>query len=950
MLMKQTFLYFLLTCVVSAQFNGYVPPEQNGGDIVVPKDFYEKFGEDFIREQEESSAPLMNPVPERDEAEAPHHPKGHHEFNDDFEDDTALEHPGFKDKLDSFLQPARDFLHTVSDRLDNIFDDDEDEHVREKRPHDSADEDAPRRKHGKCKGKGKHHKGKHAKGKGKKSHPKPEDDSVFFDDERPKHHEFDDEDREFPAHHEPGEHMPPPPMHHKPGEHMPPPPMHHEPGEHMPPPPMHHEPGEHMPPPPMHHEPGEHMPPPPMHHEPGEHMPPPPMHHEPGEHMPPPPFKHHELEEHEGPEHHRGPEDKEHHKGPKDKEHHKGPKDKEHHKGPKDKEHHKGPKDKEHHKGPKDKEHHKGPKDKEHHQGPKEKHNERPEQNMQSSHELLVIEAFADLINSVPVEEIAEEFSRFLDTLGIEYYGNIPVHIQENAPKDSSIPPLFEFDDDLELSDLTPEQFAYLEMLKAEGIDPMTAFRDQSHPAKPSNAQPADSSRPYAVFSQEENGEHVNLKAFPDHTLRVKDSKPESLGIDTVKQYTGYLDVEDDRHLFFWFFESRNDPENDPVVLWLNGGPGCSSLTGLFMELGPSSINIETLKPEYNPHSWNSNASVIFLDQPINTGFSNGDDSVLDTVTAGKDVYAFLNLFFAKFPQYAHLDFHIAGESYAGHYIPQFAKEIMEHNQGANFFVASGYEMEKQYINLKSVLIGNGLTDPLVQYYFYGKMACESPYGPIMSQEECDRITGAYDTCAKLITGCYQTGFTPVCIGASLYCNNAMIGPFTKTGLNIYDIREECRDQEHLCYPETGAIESYLNQEFVQEALGVEYDYKGCNTEVNIGFLFKGDWMRKTFRDDVTAILEAGLPVLIYAGDADYICNYMGNEAWTDALEWAGQREFYEAELKPWSPNGKEAGRGKSFKNFGYLRLYEAGHMVPFNQPEASLEMLNSWIDGSLFA
>jgi cathepsin A (carboxypeptidase C) len=91
------------------------------------------------------------------------------------------------------------------------------------------------------------------------------------------------------------------------------------------------------------------------------------------------------------------------------------------------------------------------------------------------------------------------------------------------------------------------------------------------------------------------------------------------------------------------------------------------------MELGPATVNKEGTKPVHNPYSWNNNASVIFLDQPINVGFSYGDDSVSDTVAASQDVYALLVLFFKQFPEYKDLDFHIAGESYAGHYIPVFA-------------------------------------------------------------------------------------------------------------------------------------------------------------------------------------------------------------------------------------------------------------------------------------
>ena len=102
-------------------------------------------------------------------------------------------------------------------------------------------------------------------------------------------------------------------------------------------------------------------------------------------------------------------------------------------------------------------------------------------------------------------------------------------------------------------------------------------------------------------------------------------------------------------------------------------GPGCSSLTGLFMELGPSTVDEAGTKPIRNSFSWNNNASIIFLDQPINVGYSYGDDSVSDTIAASKDVYALLVLFFKQFPEYKDLDFHIAGESYAGHYIPVFA-------------------------------------------------------------------------------------------------------------------------------------------------------------------------------------------------------------------------------------------------------------------------------------
>ncbi|OBA20582.1 hypothetical protein METBIDRAFT_32558 [Metschnikowia bicuspidata var. bicuspidata NRRL YB-4993] len=424
---------------------------------------------------------------------------------------------------------------------------------------------------------------------------------------------------------------------------------------------------------------------------------------------------------------------------------------------------------------------------------------------------------------------------------------------------------------------------------------------------------------------------HVSDTKFPNHQLRVK-STPEELGIDTVKQYTGYLDVEDeDKHFFYWFFESRNDPKNDPIILWLNGGPGCSSLTGLFFELGPSSITAK-LKPEFNPYSWNNNASVIFLDQPVNVGFSYSSQSVTNTVAAGKDVYAFLELFFKQFPEYQKLDFHIAGESYGGHYIPVFSSEILSHPERS--------------FNFKSVLIGNGLTDPLTQYEYYQPMACGEGGEPsVLSPEECDNMAASIPRCTSLIESCYNSGSVWSCVPASIYCNNAQMGPYQKTGRNVYDIRTECKGSS-LCYEELQYIDDYLNLPEVRQMLGVEVEaYQGCNFDVNRNFLFAGDWMRP-YHKNVVDMLEADLPVLIYAGDKDFICNWLGNQAWVDKLPWSEQEKFEAQPIRDWVVEEKAAGEVKNYKHFTFLRVFGAGHMVPFDQPENSLDMVNRWISG----
>lgn len=424
---------------------------------------------------------------------------------------------------------------------------------------------------------------------------------------------------------------------------------------------------------------------------------------------------------------------------------------------------------------------------------------------------------------------------------------------------------------------------------------------------------------------------HVEDVKLPNHKLRVKNT-PKDLGIDDVQQYTGYLDVKDeDKHFFYWFFESRNDPENDPVILWLNGGPGCSSLTGLFFELGSSSIGPD-LKPIRNPHSWNNNASVIFLDQPVNVGFSYSSGSVSNTIAAGKDVYAFLELFFKQFPQYKKPDFHIAGESYAGHYIPVFATEILSH--------------EDRSFNLTSVMIGNGLTDPLTQYEYYEPMACGKGGEPsVLEPEECEAMTNAIPRCLSLIESCYDSGSIWSCVPATIYCNNGQMGPYQKTGRNVYDIRTMC-DDSSLCYSDLEYIDQYLNQDDVRAKLGVEVDsYESCNFDINRNFLLAGDWM-KPYHKAVVDLLEQELPVLIYAGDKDFICNWLGNQAWTDKLPWSGQEEFSKKPIREWTVGKEVAGEVKNYKHFTFLRIFGGGHMVPYDQPENALDMVNRWVKG----
>ncbi|KAL4867907.1 hypothetical protein BDV12DRAFT_170523 [Aspergillus spectabilis] len=545
------------------------------------------------------------------------------------------------------------------------------------------------------------------------------------------------------------------------------------------------------------------------------------------------------------------------------------------------------------------------------------------------------------LVGAATAASPAQQVLGGLQDLG----NNIQDTVQESLPKLNK--PLQAFEEQLKsLSDEARDLWEEVANAFPDSLDHNPVFSlPKKHTRRPDShwdhiVRGADVQSVWVTNADGEKEREVEGK-LEAYDLRVKKTDPASLGVDpNVKQYTGYLDDnENDKHLFYWFFESRNDPANDPVVLWLNGGPGCSSLTGLFLELGPSSIG-ENLKPIYNDFSWNSNASVIFLDQPVNVGYSYSNNPVSDTVAAGKDVYALLTLFFKQFPEYAKQDFHIAGESYAGHYIPVFTSEILSH--------------QKRNINLKSVLIGNGLTDGLTQYEYYRPMACGGGgYPAVLDESSCQSMDNALPRCQSMIESCYSSESAWVCVPASIYCNNALLAPYQRTGQNVYDIRGKCEDESNLCYKGMGYVSDYLNEASVREAVGAEVEgYDSCNFDINRNFLFHGDWM-KPFHRLVPGILEQ-IPVLIYAGDADFICNWLGNKAWTEALEWPGQSEYADLPLEDLKivdneHKGKKIGQIKSHGNFTFVRIYGAGHMVPMDQPESSLEFFNRWLGGEWF-
>ncbi|KAF8602097.1 peptidase S10 serine carboxypeptidase [Ceratobasidium sp. AG-I] len=440
--------------------------------------------------------------------------------------------------------------------------------------------------------------------------------------------------------------------------------------------------------------------------------------------------------------------------------------------------------------------------------------------------------------------------------------------------------------------------------------------------------------------------EYFSHASFPHYKLRMKSPK---LCDPTVRQHSGYLDVSKDKHIFFWFFEARNKPEEAPIVIWLNGGPGCSSSMGLFFALGPCSIEEDGKNTTSNKHSWNTNANMLFIDQPAGVGYSYNDGPrVGDSYIAAEDMWAFLQIFYKRFGEYSG-QLHVAGESYGGTYIPHIARAIYNNNK------ALGARDNLVHVNLTSILIGNGLTDPYHQFGAAHEWFCNGKW-KVLDKDgpECLELESAIKTCLRLVQACYDYDSDITCASASVFCMGKIFGTAKVAGLNPYDARMKCNsgDEGTPCYIAEKWISMFLNRPDVKRELGVPTNliFTACSADVQAGFMASGDPARSSSAL-LPELIEDGLRVLIYVGDADLLCPGIGQIPWLEGMNTTFQRRFNDSPRLDFRTHNRTAGftRSSGGKDeagrIAYVEIFNAGHMAPHDQPDAALDMFNRWIE-----
>ncbi|CAG8461132.1 7192_t:CDS:10 [Paraglomus occultum] len=404
-----------------------------------------------------------------------------------------------------------------------------------------------------------------------------------------------------------------------------------------------------------------------------------------------------------------------------------------------------------------------------------------------------------------------------------------------------------------------------------------------------------------------------------------------------LMQHAGHILIDESINgkIFFWLIHNRHIAEKRKFVIWLNGGPGC--MDGLFLEIGPWRMNSDlTLRTEYG--SWNMFANVLFVDQPVGTGFSTVDtNGYVSNMTQITDHFMkFLDEFFMVFPEYARDEIFITGESYAGVYIPYFASAILKRNKKKTTQIDLRYD-------LKGIVIGNGWIDPITQYEAYYSFA---DINGLMDEEAKKQVKITLEKCQKLQeTNVYIHESECERILQDILDYTVKTENGQKTCINQYDIR--LRDTYPACgmnWPqELKNITSYLRRQDVINAINAQDKQEGwVECAGAVGSALDNDPSPTSFT--LLPDILKDIPVLLFSGDKDLICNINGTQSMIDSLEWNGDKGFKSAVPVDWHVNGTLVGNWKTARGLHLATIYGASHMVGYDRPVVATDMINRFL------
>ncbi|KAL7941516.1 Alpha/Beta hydrolase protein [Trichoderma barbatum] len=467
---------------------------------------------------------------------------------------------------------------------------------------------------------------------------------------------------------------------------------------------------------------------------------------------------------------------------------------------------------------------------------------------------------------------------------------------------------------------------------------------------------------------------HVHL---PPRLLEDADGEPQNYPVNT----------------FFWFFEARKNPSTAPLAIWLNGGPGASSMLGLLMENGPCFVNEDSKSTVLNPWSWNNEVNMLYIDEPNQVGFSydiptnctaNLSDEGFNlkpadfstqvpdlnftsmagtfssqkpthttnsTAQAAHALWHFAQAWFSEFPHYKPSDDRISiwAESYGGHYGPGFMRFFQQQNER----IADGSIADEHahFLHIDTLGIVNGWLDSLIQEEAYIDFPYNNTYGiQVFNQSIYDELKHNYTKpkgCRDQMERCQQSlslfdvatinaqrvNFVDLCEMDS-WCDGSAVSTYFSFDNGWFDISHPLRDP----FPASHAY-GYLTEESVLSAIGSPVNFTATSSAVSSNFASTRDELHGGFIDAVGYLLDNGVKVHMMYGDRDYACNWIGGERASLAVPYSHSKDFASAGYAPLLTEKGVSGLTRQYGNYSFSRVFQAGHMVPSYQPEAAYDI-----------
>lgn len=411
--------------------------------------------------------------------------------------------------------------------------------------------------------------------------------------------------------------------------------------------------------------------------------------------------------------------------------------------------------------------------------------------------------------------------------------------------------------------------------------------------------------------------------------------------------------------LMFWLFLPDAPTSEDSLVMWLNGGPGCSSFgAGVTFENSPVMVphrpagyccTSPNAKMTFNPFSWTNVAPMLYIEQPGGVGFSEGPEPQVED-DLSRDMHSFLENFFDIFDNLRAKDFYVFGESYAGMYAPSIAHRIHLENKNKNDY---------KRINLVGLALGNGWIDaktqgPAVIDYAWWHGMIDAPTKDALHQQFEKCLEGKPSFPLHSFTTPDECGMMEAVLasaGAGLMADRAP---------NTYDVTTfDTYPMLDFNNPNT-TVMKFFNDERVRKALNAPTlggkEWRGCIPGAGRRrrrlALLDND-RPQSIAPYLAELMDDGhVRVLIYNGDDDLSCNVAGSEMVLNKMtQWSAHDEWMTAPRGMWldSDDNEMAGWAKEYNRLSLVAVYNSGHLVPFNQPARSQQLFEKFVSNTSF-